>query len=93
MKAQAALTPKEYDEILEYIESEIEPAHEKSYGLKPVIGGYLYTEYFQSPEKVKNFDIHYLTVLLSGWMSENISYFGEFELEHGGAVGKNTFVE
>ena len=93
MRDKAALTKKEYDEILEYIKIEAIPAHEKSFDLKPIVGGYLYTEYFQSPEKTKNFDIHYLAVYLSGWMSDKISYFGEFELEHGGAEGKNTFVE
>jgi|GEM_PF-2202259 len=56
------------------------------------LGGYLYTEYFQTKEKAKNFDLHYLALSVSGWASEEISFLAEFELEHGGK-GDNTFVE
>ena len=52
----------------------------------------MYTEYFRSPEKTKNFDLHYLAFAVSGSVMENVNYMGEFELEHGGK-GDNTFVE
>jgi len=91
MKSQAALTVAEMEELVEYLESESrEGPSEKGSG--PMLGGYLYTEYFRTSEKATNFDIHYLAVSVLGWANEQISYFGEFELEHGGK-GDNTFVE
>jgi len=91
MKSQAALTVADMEELVAYLESESGKgrAEERS---GPILGGYLYTEYFRTPEKTKNFDIHYLAVSVSGWANEQINYFGEFELEHGGK-GDNTFVE
>ncbi len=93
MKAQAALTNDDMTQIIDYLVSEgdKEGSHGSSDG--PHLGGYLYTEYFQSPEKTKNYDIHYLALHASGWASEKVYYFGEFELEHGGTGGSNTFVE
>jgi hypothetical protein len=93
MKAQAALTDQEFEYIVEYLLNESDKSPDTSYSQAPTIGGYLYTEYFRSPEKTKNFDIHYLAIYLSGWITDNIYYFGEFELEHGGVGGDNTFVE
>ncbi len=93
MMDRAALTTSEYDTIIDYVTGSGQKegtAGAASYG--PRLGGYLYTEYFQTEEKTKNFDIHYLAVSLAGWATEDIYYFGEFELEHGGK-GDNTFVE
>ncbi|MBT3231245.1 MAG: hypothetical protein HN356_00375 [Calditrichaeota bacterium] len=92
MKAQAALTASETQEITEYLVNASQGEDSEHSGNRPSFGGYLYTEYFQSPKKIKNFDIHYLAFHISGWASDNISYFGEFELEHGGK-GEDTFVE
>ena len=93
MKSQAALTEQDINELIEYLQSESEGNIDKKGRERPVLGGYLYTEYFQTPEKVKNFDIHYLAFYVSGWANNKINYFGEFELEHGGTGGSNTFVE
>jgi hypothetical protein len=92
MKAQAALSSEDMDEIIDYLVSD-KGSKTESTGSGPTLGGYLYTEYFRSPEKTSNFDIHYLAVYVSGWVNENINYLGEFELEHGGTGGDNTFVE
>ncbi|MFC1554303.1 porin [candidate division KSB1 bacterium] len=93
MKAQSALTNQDIEIISEYLVSESENSKESLSGSHPVLGGYLYTEYFQSPEKTKNYDIHYAAFSVSGWSNDNIQYFAEFELEHGGTGGSNTFVE
>jgi len=93
MKAQASLTPQEIQEITDYLVKQSQNEQEKVQSSQPTLGGYLYTEYFQTPEKTKNYDIHYLALYASGWATENIYYFGEFELEHGGTGGSNTFVE
>jgi hypothetical protein len=93
MKAQAALTAEEVDILSDYLVSESDQSPADGVSYKPVLGGYLYTEYFQTPEAAKNFDIHYLALYTYGWVSEKIFYFGEFELEHGGTGGSNTFVE
>lgn len=90
MKAQAALTATEIKEITDYLTGASEGATSTAQG--PIVGGYLYSEYFHTPEKTKNFDIHYLAISVTGWANENIQYFGEFELEHGGKAD-NVFVE
>ncbi len=92
MRAQSALNDSETEEITSYLVNASQVQDSKDVKHRPSIGGYLYTEYFQTPEKIKNFDIHYLAFYVSGWASDNISYFGEFELEHGGR-GEDTFVE
>ncbi len=93
MKAHASLTTQEIEELIDYLESGSRSDKEKTLRHGPVLGGYLYTEYFQTPEETKNFDIHYLAVYASGWANDKINYFAEFELEHGGIGGNNTFVE
>lgn len=93
MKAQAALTVSELETITEYLVSAGGRGQTGTLSTKATLGGYLYTEYFQTPEKAMNFDIHYLALYAYGWVNENIFYFGEFELEHGGTGGSNTFVE
>jgi Dihaem cytochrome c/Phosphate-selective porin O and P len=92
MRDKAGLTSEEVSLLTEYLTTESRQSETKSTGTAPHLGGYLYTEYFQTNEKTSNFDIHYLAVMLSGWAGENISYFAEFELEHGGK-DDNTFVE
>lgn len=93
MKAQAALTVSELETITEYLVSAGGRGQTGTLSTKATLGGYLYTEYFQTPEKAMNFDIHYLALYTYGWVNEKIFYFGEFELEHGGTGGSNTFVE
>ena len=93
MKAQASLTPQEITELTNYLIEKSQAKSDNARANRPVLGGYLYTEYFQSPEKIKNYDIHYLAMYVSGWANEKINYFAEFELEHGGTGGSNTFVE
>ena len=93
MKAQAALTVNEMEAITEYLVSESDMGQAGTLSTKATLGGYLYTEYFQTPEKTSNFDLHYLALYAYGWVNEKILYFGEFELEHGGTGGSNTFVE
>ncbi len=92
MKAQAGLSEQDVVALTEYLVAEsLDGESAFTTGLQ--LGGYLYTEYFQTPEEVRNFDIHYLAVYLSGWVTDSFYYFGEFELEHGGVGGDNTFVE
>ena len=92
MKAQAGLTIQEMTTLVEYLENESRATQKETFTQDIALGGYLYTEYFRTPEKTKNFDIHYLAFSVSGWVNDQINYFGEFELEHGGK-GDNTFVE
>ena len=94
MRAQSALNQQEYDEIVEYLVSAAaREGHGGTEKSGPVLSGYLYTEYFWTQEGAENFDIHYLALSASGWVNSRIHYFGEFELEHGGTGGSNTFVE
>jgi len=94
MRAQAGLTAEEERLIVAYLSKRaIEENRSTAEDGGPVVGGYLYTEYFKEEQKAKNFDLHYLALSVSGWATEDIQYFGEFELEHGGTGGSNTFVE
>lgn len=94
MRAPAGLTGAQYDSIVEYVVSASgSEGGQTSSSSGPNIGGYLYSEYFQTEQEIKNYDIHYLSVSLSGWAKDNIYYMGEFELEHGGTGGDNTFIE
>lgn len=93
MRAQAGLTAEEEALLVAYLTELSGEGHQGGGGEGPVVGGYLYTEYFQDQEKARNFDLHYLAVSVSGWATEKIQYFAEFELEHGGVGGYNTFVE
>ena len=95
MRAQAALNIEDEEAITEYLlsltgEGEDAPV---TVSHSPSLGGYIYTEYFQTPDRRSNFDIHYLAFYAYGWINDKIYYFGEFELEHGGTGGSNTFVE
>ncbi len=94
MRSQAALTAEEEALLTDYLVG-LAPGGEadESGPDGPVLGGYLYTEYFKDQQKAKNFDLHYLAFTVTGWASDRIQYFAEFELEHGGTGGDNTFVE
>ncbi len=59
----------------------------------PVLGGYLYTEFFASPASTDTFDIHYLNVNLAGRVHSRVSYRAEFEFEHGGGEAEPPFIE
>lgn len=67
MKEKAALTEKELKEIVDYLVSNSNENENQvgSFVGRQTLGGYLYTEYFQSEERAKNFDLHYLAVSLS----------------------------
>ena len=93
MKQEAGLSESEVSMITAYLTSAAgESAGEAKGASGPRIGGYLYTEFFRTESTQKNWDIHYLTLTVSGWANEKIRYFAEFELEHGGQAD-NTFVE
>jgi len=97
MRGQAALTEQQTIALGRFLALESAAADTTGAGSSvsqaPRVGGYLYTEYFRTQEETKNFDIHYLAINVSGWANESIYYYGEFELEHGGVGGTNTFVE
>jgi len=79
--------------IMNYLE---ENAGEKKIGglpSAPVLGGYIYTEFFTSKASTDTFDIHYLNVNLTGRLHERVSYRAEFEFEHGGGEAEPPFVE
>jgi hypothetical protein len=79
--------------IMTYLE---ENAGKKKLGglpTAPVLGGYIYTEFFSSEASTDTFDIHYLNVNLTGRLHDRISYRAEFEFEHGGGEGEAPFVE
>jgi len=94
MRTHAALSGEEERAITEYLHGlAAEDDDTVKVSHRPSIGGYIYTEYFQTPQQRKNFDIHYLALYAYGWVTDKLFYFGEFELEHGGTGGDNTFVE
>ncbi len=90
MRARAGLSNEEFEGLSKLAGDE--SVQDSPFGDGPGLGGYLYTEYFQSPQKVKNYDLHYLAVHLAGWAGEQVEYLGEFEFEHGGR-GDNAFIE
>ncbi len=92
MRGQAALSPADEKTIVDYLTSQSSSSGSGKPGGSAQWGGYLYTEYFQTKEEARNFDLHYLAVAVSGWANESIAYLAEFELEHGGK-GDNTSVE
>ncbi len=94
MRAQAGLTEEEQALLSDYLQEMAGDQANRTIGTDgPTLGGYLYTEFFRDQQKAKNFDLHYLAITVSGWAKDNIQYFAEFELEHGGTGGTNTFVE
>jgi hypothetical protein len=79
--------------IMDYLEENA--AEKKSGGLPtaPVLGGYIYTEFFASEASTDTFDIHYLNVNLTGRLHDRVSYRAEFEFEHGGGDAEPPFIE
>lgn len=79
--------------IMGYLE---ENAGEKKIGglpTAPVLGGYIYTEFFSSEASTDTFDIHYLNINLTGRLHKSVSYRAEFEFEHGGGEAEPPFIE
>lgn len=88
----SGLTKESEKEIMDYL-SESSTKKDKGLPTNPVLGGYLYTEYFSSKDSVDTFDVHYLNINLSGRLHERVTYRAEFELEHGGGGDEPPFVE
>ncbi len=80
-------------EILAYLEENAEGRESGGLPTDPVLGGYLYTEFFTSPASTDTFDIHYLNVNLAGRVHSLVSYRAEFEFEHGGGEAEPPFIE
>lgn len=59
----------------------------------PILGGYIYSEFFSSKDSVDTFDVHYLNINLTGRLHKRVTYRAEFELEHGGGKTDPPFVE
>ena len=89
----SGLTEETEKSIMDYLE---ENAGEKKIGglpTAPVLGGYIYTEFFSSKASTDTFDIHYLNVNLAGRLHDRVSYKAEFEFEHGGGGAEPPFIE
>ena len=89
----SGLNEKTEKSIMNYLE---ENAGEKKIGglpTAPVLGGYIYTEFFSSKASTDTFDIHYLNVNLAGRLHDRVSYKAEFEFEHGGGGAEPPFIE
>ena len=89
----AGLTEDMEREILQFLAGASAAPEKKALLTSPVLAGYLYTEYFSSPDAVDTFDMHYLNVNLSGRLHERVSYRAEFEFEHGGGAKEPPFIE
>jgi hypothetical protein len=79
--------------IMAYLEQNAGKKTLGSLPTSPVLGGYIYTEFFHSPAITDTFDIHYLNVNLTGRLHERVSYRAEFEFEHGGGEDDPPFIE
>ncbi len=88
----AGLNKESEKEILDYV---VESSKKKDSKIPtdPVLDGYLYSEFFSSKDSVDTFDIHYLSINLSGRLHKRVTYRAEFELEHGGGESEPPFVE
>lgn len=89
----AGLTEEMGREILQFLVGPAAPFEKKALPTSPVLAGYLYTEYFSSPDAVDTFDMHYLNINLAGRVHDRVSYRAEFEFEHGGGAKDPPFVE
>lgn len=92
MGSLAGLNQEKEEAILAYLGQE-SSKKEKDIPTSPVLGGYLYTEFFSSRASTDTFDLHYLNFNISGRLHERVSYKAEFELEHGGGGAEPPFVE
>ena len=93
MSPLSGLTEETEKSIMAYLEENAK--EEKTGGLPtaPVLGGYIYTEFFASEASTDTFDIHYLNLNLTGRLHERVSYRAEFEFEHGGGEAEPPFIE
>ncbi len=89
----AGLTEEMEREILQFLSGASAGPEKKAIPTNPVLAGYLYTEYFTSPDAVDTFDMHYLNLNLAGRLHERVSYRAEFEFEHGGGAKEPPFIE
>jgi hypothetical protein len=89
----SGLTEETEGDIMAYLEQNSGERKLGSLPTSPVLGGYLYTEFFSSPDRTDTFDIHYLNVNLTGRAHERLSYRAEFEFEHGGGESEPPFIE
>jgi hypothetical protein len=89
----AGLTEETEKEILQYLAEASAAPEKRALPTAPVLAGYLYTEYFSSPDAVDTFDMHYLNLNLAGRVHERVSYRAEFEFEHGGGAKEPPFIE
>ncbi len=79
--------------ILDYLTQEASEKEKGKLPTSPVLAGYVYTEFFSSEGSTDTFDIHYLSIALSGRLHERLSYHVEFEFEHGGGEDEPPFIE
>ena len=80
-------------EILAYLEQNAGKGKIGDLPSSPVLGGYIYTEFFASPASTNTFDVHYLNINLTGRLHDRVSYRAEFEFEHGGGEAEPPFIE
>lgn len=92
MAPLSGLSSEEESKISGYLKSNAGSEKEDS-GKNFMIGGYLYTEYFKFQDSTNTFDAHYLSISMSGKVHERVTFYAEFELEHGGGALNPPFVE
>lgn len=88
----SGLNKESEEAILNYLGQET-TKEDRDIPTHPILGGYLYTEFFSSQASTDTFDLHYLNFNISGRLHERVSYKAEFELEHGGGGDEPPFVE
>ena len=92
MAPLSGLNGEDESKIVGYLKSSARQEKEDS-GKSFIIGGYLYTEYFKFQDSTNTFDAHYLSITMSGKVHERVTFYAEFELEHGGGALNPPFVE
>jgi hypothetical protein len=93
MGTQSGLTKDSEKSIMEYLTAEAGKGLTGGLPTRPVVAGYLYTEFFSGPAMTDTFDIHYLNLMISGRLHDRVSYRAEFEFEHGGGEEEPPFIE
>ena len=92
MSHLSGLSKGEEKKVSEYLKNNSEISN-NSGNTKFMIGGYLYTEYFRFEDDTNTFDAHYLSISMSGRVHKKVTFYAEFELEHGGGSLNPPFVE
>jgi len=92
MAPLSAMSPEEEENVLDWLKRTT-GKRDRNLPTAPVLGGYVYTEYFSSPASVNTFDAHYLNLNISGRIHDRVTYKAEFEFEHGGGESEPPFVE